>query len=409
MTNRYGSLPIDAGQAEKKRVWNISSVLMGLYILLNYICQETLLAPKYHSYVMYLFVAWTVFSIFRRGRFLLTNFTIWQVAMLILSLVSILWAETAVMGALYNMLVGMVLSVCFIFAIDSVERLEKTLLIFVISADALGVLMILTGQMTADNGRLGQELTGNANAFASMIMISAIISGWFFVYKTRVSKYFNLASMLFCSYMLALSGGRKYLLVSVLCLGLFLVFKDTSKAVRILGSLIKAGIIVGLMYMAVMNIPVLYNAIGYRLESLFSMVSGGESNISSDALRQNLIRIGLEKWTESPLLGFGVDTFKYYNLRTTGHFYYAHNNYVELLYDLGLVGFLAYYGFYLHILNQLKKLSSVYKEYKILGISVILGFMVWEIGAVSYYSVFIQLILAVVYVMLILCKQDVET
>ena len=134
------------------------------------------------------------------------------------------------------------------------------------------------------------------------------------------------------------------------------------------------------------NIPWLYDIIGYRFDGFFGFLSGTrESNVSSDDLRIDMIKNGLIGWTERPLFGHGLDSFKFFNRRTTGHMFYSHNNYVELLYDFGLVGFTLYYYFIYKTFDKLRTLPEEYSKYSVLGIGIILELLLFDFGGVSYY------------------------
>jgi O-antigen ligase len=110
--------------------------------------------------------------------------------------------------------------------------------------------------------------------------------------------------------------------------------------------------IVALVYYLIMNVEVLYNGIGIRLEQLISGVSGTGEFDSSAEIRVKLRNIAFEKWTDSPVYGYGFDSFKYYSKAVTGRFYYSHCNYTELLYNGGIIGIIVYYSFYFIMLRR---------------------------------------------------------
>ena len=69
----------------------------------------------------------------------------------------------------------------------------------------------------------------------------------------------------------------------------------------------------------------------------------------------------------------------------TGHMFYSHNNYVEMLYDFGIIGFLFYYVFIYKLYIRLKKLPKEFETYSILGIGILLELLFFDIGGVAYY------------------------
>jgi O-antigen ligase len=58
-----------------------------------------------------------------------------------------------------------------------------------------------------------------------------------------------------------------------------------------------------------------------------------------------MITKGLQLWTESPVFGYGQGQFGV----ASGMVGYAHNNYIEVLVNLGAIGFLLYYGLFVVI------------------------------------------------------------
>lgn len=92
--------------------------------------------------------------------------------------------------------------------------------------------------------------------------------------------------------------------------------------------------------------PYLSNMYGYEElpPSLMTMDAGMINAFCPDLIA--IHKPAVNKWDRSPIWGYGFDSFKYYNRLMTGHFYYSHNNYIELLYDLGIIGFAIYYWFY---------------------------------------------------------------
>ena len=79
----------------------------------------------------------------------------------------------------------------------------------------------------------------------------------------------------------------------------------------------------------------------------------------------------------------------------TGHNAYSHNNFTELLYDLGIIGFIAYYYKYYQILKL--GVKSKVSEVKVLTIAGIVSILVNEYGQVDYNLSIIVIFLFVLY------------
>lgn len=110
-------------------------------------------------------------------------------------------------------------------------------------------------------------------------------------------------------------------------------------------------LLVGWMFI---HLPI-FSTILERLESYLS-VSGN----SSDNLRAELIRYGLELFAENPLLGYGLNNYQLFHWSGL----YSHNNYIEVLVSLGIMGFLIYYSIFINstiaLLKKRKNLKSIH-------------------------------------------------
>lgn len=376
---------------------DVSMILLCAYILFGYICQKTLLPTTILSASLYVFIVWNVFRIFREGKARLKTFTQWQLAMVLYSALSMLWGIQAETGTLYTMFVSLVLTFCLLNTVDSLRKVEQCMLTYVVASVVMGVLLVITGQIRMDlSARLGEEITGNANSFAALLMVAAMYAGWFAVYRTGWLRVFCLASLVLLYFMMGLSGGRKVLIVVMLNLVWYIMAKDMSRLKKIVRNIALVFVVLAAAYKAVMEIPVLYELIGSRFENLFLMILSGEGVTRGDQVRKQMVQIGLERWLDSPLVGYGLNTFKYYNAQMTGYFFYAHNNYVELLYDLGLVGLVLYYGFYVYVARVLWHLRGKFRQYKILGLGILGALLVYDVGGISFYTVLIQVVLSLV-------------
>ena len=150
------------------------------------------------------------------------------------------------------------------------------------------------------------------------------------------------------------------------------------------------------LYFVVMRVSAFYDTIGYRFESFFALFEDEAGADGSTLVRKQMIEIGWEAWPESPIWGHGFDCFKYYNETITGHKYYSHNNFIELLYNQGIIGFFAYYGFYIYLLHRALKLKK-----QSLNVGFVLGVIVscllFEYFGVTYSGMPIQLLLLFSY------------
>lgn len=139
----------------------------------------------------------------------------------------------------------------------------------------------------------------------------------------------------------ALAGTRKSYIMVMMGWMIFTFLNKPSKIVR---NITIVGIISTIAFWAVMNIPFLHENIGVRFETLFAMQQGEEGE-ASERTREYLIELGLYYINQDPWTGHGLDCFR------DLHGLYAHNNYIELLYDIGIPGTILYYLMYIHLIK----------------------------------------------------------
>ena len=96
---------------------------------------------------------------------------------------------------------------------------------------------------------------------------------------------------------------------------------------------------------AVFNVPLLYENVGERLvftvKTLLGTARPNELEMSI-LERSGMIRDGARLFLQRPLLGYGLDCFRF----ASGLGTYSHNNYVEILFGVGIPGIITYYSMY---------------------------------------------------------------
>jgi O-antigen ligase len=161
-----------------------------------------------------------------------------------------------------------------------------------------------------------------------------------------------------------------------------------------------------LVYNVVMNVPDFYDVIGKRFEGFFALFGGGGPVDSSTSQRMSMINAALDRWLLNPVVGYGFDSFKFYNqAEVTGYFYYSHNNMLELLHNQGIIGFVAYYGFYVFLL--VKALRSNSKElYKGFTVAIVISLLLYEFFGVTYCETPMQFMLFFAWFCLEQCTES---
>lgn len=251
---------------------------------------------------------------------------------------------------------------------------------------------------TVRDGRY--SLNVNENIFG----ISAAYLFGFLMYAAKKAKWRKIfidVMLVVLLLIILLTGSRKALLMAALFVVAFFLFwspekGSTDTVIRIIG--LTAACIAAILL--VMNVEVLYNAVGNRLESLYRQWILGEDVDGSAITRNNMIAIGLELFLSmNPIFGLGLNNFKY----LSGYWTYSHNNYIELLCSLGIVGILVFYVPLIYFTVQAFLLWRKRVPGAILPLTILVLQFVNDWGQVSYYSfqinIFLGIAIGYVYVM----------
>lgn len=321
-------------------------------------------------------------------------FYLWSFSFLLLCVASVLYTDfqnSALLGVrmyLETFLAGTAIS----FYITSSDKLVKVLKFIVYSAVVYFVKILLTVPISDMLSR--RFATGlNANTVGMKLALCLTIVIW--MYKENVINIRRLALLfILLSPMIIVTGSKKALFVLVFSV-LFILLMYQPNVIRIIMYLAVALAAVCIVYYMIMNNEVLYSIIGYRVEGLIKVFEYGvDSGDLSTRGRIRLIEIGLNKWKEKPIWGFGINTYAIGNqiMGFGGRFLYSHCNYIELLYGLGIVGTIAYYRIFLKLFfRQIKGVreSRFFKLFLTLCTTVV----ILDIGMVSYLDEFTQAII----------------
>lgn len=149
---------------------------------------------------------------------------------------------------------------------------------------------------------------------------------------------------------------------------------------------------IAVIYYLIMYIPA-FRSVSLRFSSLFDHLSDSSLGSSSDRDRDKMISIGLSAFINSPIFGNGTA----YSSTLFG--VYAHNNFVELLMNYGIIGFSIYYFPYVILLPRLVSLTRSGDALALYFLIFVAMQIILGIAWVSYYERITQLftIFAVAY------------
>lgn len=252
-----------------------------------------------------------------------------------------------------------------------------------------GIAQVLAFASQTGERRIG-GVVNNENAIG-LFLAEGVLACLLFLMtgkRRKIVKVGLIAGMIILLAMILLTGSRKATVFAVLGIILFLLMffrKERWWKKFLLIVLLVAVIIVALNLLK--NIPA-FSTIFNRFELLFEGLFQGSSSYRTDETRADMISAGLAAFWENPVFGNGTG----YSYRLFGT--YSHNNYVELLMNYGLIGFLIYYIPYAILLIRLWKRVKLQDTYAMHFLVYIALQLALGIGWVNYYDRMTQLLTA---------------
>lgn len=233
----------------------------------------------------------------------------------------------------------------------------------------------------------------NANTLGMMAAYAILINVYYILREKRLPFYslFSVVSFI----MLVASGSRKAIVVIVAGVFLLLILNNLSSK-RMLNALFKIGgtivVFVLLLYIA-SKLPMFAGVYG-RIQTLINSLTGNGAVDYSTVARSKLVEIGIDLFKSNPILGVGMDNAKIYGgIYFNKDEYYLHNNYIELLADGGIIGFLLYYSIFLYLLISLWKHRNFQDSEFIICFVLLLTRLILDFGMVSYDGRFTYLLI----------------
>ncbi|MBR2343774.1 MAG: O-antigen ligase family protein [Clostridia bacterium] len=290
-----------------------------------------------------------------------------------------------------TMVISITLNLMMIYAIvqyiNMRQDINKILKLTELAFLATAIVTFLKSLGSIFEGRLGRYTEMNSNIL-SMLCVYGLVLCWY-LHKNKLMRTGAFAVR--CIFYLTatfLTGSRKGLIVLVICIvaiNLFVNIKKISKNVFI------GLILFAIVYILIMTVEPFYNILGTRVEDLMDLVLEGTTDDDSLLDRQELIDIGMRYIRKKPWVGYGYDCFKLVsaesgsNMASNGEFgYYAHNNYIELLFSGGIIGFVLYYIPVLWLLISLFRKRKLNKCLPYL-LAIVIAKLAIEYSYVSYY------------------------
>jgi O-antigen ligase len=341
------------------------------------------------------------------GKVKYSVYLIWGISFLALAVLPITYIPSQSSGEIYKLFTSFVLTACIIQGVYDYSDIDKIMKYFLTAAFGVSVISLLFySDMLLSGERFGGEIVGNANSLMVLMIFPVNILIYHCFENKNKHRLLYLCMLTICMTVLLFTGSKKGLFIPLIFVVLYMLLSKKGKKFRTLLTIV---IIMCLLYYIIFNVPEIYTVIGIRIEELFATYFGtGQSTSQSDLIRIMMIEDGYKMFLDSPIWGHGINAFAV----ISGYGSYSHNNYVEILTALGLIGFIFYYSIYAYCLITLFRLRKFME--KDIGmcsffIAMLLCSMIFDWGGVTYnlFMNFISIGLTVCYIQI--AKQEILT
>ncbi len=287
----------------------------------------------------------------------------------------------------YELLTGLLFIVVIDNSVDNHNELKKYINSFLYVVVIMCILLLIGCGFDITKIRYsGTGIIGlDKNYFSQICSFSIVIT--FCHCKQNFKKRYILFILLFLLIIIG-SGSRKALLsagLGLLVMYGFFYRKNVKKFLKYI-ILSTAILIVAIVYLYFTKQELFLRIVNGILAFL-----GNNSAVSDESatIRMALIERGFELFGEHPILGVGLNNFCHFSgdINIYGGYMYAHNNYIEVLSDFGILGFAIYHTIYILFFYRLSKNSKPQNDKFVaaLGFSLIILMLVNDIASVSYY------------------------
>lgn len=370
----------------------VANVLLMLYATSIYIWSDDEDMVVYSMLLCLASMGCMLYVIVTRRDFYVPKPFFFLIAFNVLCIISMLWAvrlDKAMTMAVRTLPLLTVFALILYNYIDEIKDPRVLIGSIYIAGIALALYTIymqggLGGYMSqlGSGERVGENVN-NVNTIGLGTGVSAIIAFYYVVSKRRPV---HLLALLLCGFVALGTGSNKAVVVMVLGCLLILIF-DAISSGNIL-SLVKLALGVAAviaMFALLLQLP-MFETLNHRFTGMLNAYAGSGRMDHSAYIRNLLVKAGFEQFVQTPALGIGINNGSVVAMKAVGHDYYLHNNYVELLVDVGVVGTVLFYALPLvALIACLKKIKRGNAE-AVLVVAIMLVWLIIQWGYVAYYA-----------------------
>lgn len=261
--------------------------------------------------------------------------------------------------------------------------------------------LFYTGQSVLSLDRLSNDamsINTAATKFAYIVFMQVVM---YYENKKRI----NLVACLYFFIMVLLTGSKTGFFM-VMTSGVVFLFsryasnKDLFAKIKVLAIVF---CVLFVIFEVITNVPVLYQIVGRRIYQLFEIIFGTVSVKTSYSTYTRLLLVTLawDGFLEKPLTGWGENNMIFYNQFNM----HAHSSLMEILFDFGIIGFLAYFYQYFCIFKEYISLKAK-SFYVTIAIGIAMASIVEIATSISHNDLLNWLMVLFSYILIRKCKQQ---
>ena len=226
----------------------------------------------------------------------------------------------------------------------------------------------------------------NPNTIGMDCAFAGVITFYYFFFKRKKAALWALLPI---AIIVVASGSRKGLFVLLFGMMLIVFFLQMQKEKAALSTLFKM-LLIAAGLIAIVNLILQFPGMEKAREQYMGLVNsllGNEEEADvSTQIRGNMVHVGWEQFLRTPVLGIGLDNAKIINLQYNNFYGYLHNNYIEVLVNGGIVGFVIYYSFFIVVLK--KHINRLNEKNPLVYISftMLILRLITDWGRISYFD-----------------------
>ena len=327
------------------------------------------------------------------------------IAFTLYNFVSLIWSPDinySITRSITVALLFLLFSTIVIYYRGGFKTLNTLLVFFMVGSLLLLILMCVeTGSFSLEalksSERLDSQDFMDSNLIAKIIALGSAIHTFLYLNLYKKKWFLFLAIIFLFGVLLTKSKGAMIsYIVGNICV-LYFHYKNINNISSFYKLLFAGAVVIG----ALLSSGIFGDAF-IRLTGMFDFISSNDANDDYSTFeRLDLINTGWDYFTKKPLLGYGIGSSNYL---LKGN--YFHNNYIQLLVEVGIVGFLLFYSIYYYIIKTLWTYRN--NSYSTLMLSMLIVQLFSDINNATYYSKLNCILLGISFMTVQIVKSQIK-